>query len=412
LPGNTGYVNLAALTAHPDWWLATVGAPSGPAGPGPNSNTIFNGGTNPQYCTLLSDACTAYDFATVGSVTGPGMVNFAQWWAWVAYMHYCVGTGDTSSISGGASKPVLDSSDPATGPNVSRNCNFFWDNRLYANSNGGNWENNSTYYTQNDLTAGASMANAYKQGLVTFRSYAGNSPRAPKHMINSTHYVHAFYPAAIQNLAEYPMMEWWAGYWEPFDYTTFSAMLAMFAEFASNMTAPGGNWGTFFEGPGNKIGGTGGAPGAAGTFGAVWSVTQPSWTAADWQAWRWQAASVTMGLGIAMTRFVQGSGTSWFDELDAGVGDYNWLGAQTVAPYAWSGSGVNAVWRADYTGGSVLVLPREATAAQTFNLPYSGNFCTHTANHSDANYCKGTAFTTANQFTMQPRDGLFIRMAA
>jgi hypothetical protein len=396
-PGNTGNVNLNALTAHPTWWLATE-YPT----PGPNSNTIIDGGTSPQYATLNTNACPSYSTAGLtGSVANPGTLNLIQWWNWVAYMHYCVGTGNTSSLTGGANMPVLCSSDPGTGPNTKRNAHIFHDNQYpYPTyiSAPGNWLNTPTTYANGNETAGAAMALGYNQGLTLFRNYAPTV----KHMGNCANLNSGYYPPGTQQLYDYPMVEWWGGYWEPGHYTNFSAMLSAFATFASNLTAPGGNWGSFFEGPGANIY-TSGAPQTSNGIQQAWTNPQSDWDAADWQAFRYQAAATTMGGGIAMVRFVVGSGSSWFDEFDAGVGSYNWLGGLTVSPYSWS----NGVWRADYQGGSILCNPWK-NGAQTITMPYNGSYCSHTTNHSDPNYCKGTTFTSSTTFQLQDRDAIFI----
>ncbi len=381
--GNTGYVLLAALTAHPLWWLATA-YPT----PGPNSNTIFDGGANPQYCTLNSNACPAYNMGTVGQVPGPGTINLIQFWNWVAYMRFCIGTGNSISF-GGSNMPYLNASDAATGPNPLLNNNIFHDNQLKGPRNAGNWLATTTSYPSQDQTAGAAMAQGYNQGITLFRNLAPTV----KHMGNCDNMNTGFYPPGTQQLYDYPCSEWVGGYWEPAYYQNFGAQLATMKSFAANLARAGGIASDMMEGIGGPSGQT------------KWGA-QSGWGTAEFQGFRYMAAYDTMAGWIALVRGCANSGTSvpWFDEFDAGVGSYNWLGALTVAPYNWT----QGVWRADYAGGSILANPWK-NGAQTINMPYSGHFISHTANHSDAAYASGNAFTTATTFTLQDRDAIFIK---
>jgi hypothetical protein len=284
---------------------------------------------------------------------------------------------------------------------------FFWnDNRFSYPRAAGCWESNGTVYTPNTTgmnTIRPLMHAAFAQQAAIYHSYgllyAGNFDI-------SQFYGNTTNPptvdAVIAGKVDLPNWEAPLGqYFSRGNSLSWSQLVqaALNFEQLSKNGPSGCAW--IMEGAQDDSQASGGFP-----------TTQSSWTAAQWQAARYQIGMVAM-LNWILNCYV-GDTVLWFDEFDSGVGKLGWLGPPLY-------TGANRILAPTngplvvipFTNGKVYLYPNQAandttTSGAQYTLNgISGHHITYTVTPSGSlpyGVTSGAAFTS---LTMNARDAVF-----
>lgn len=388
--GSAGFFNnalLALLNATPLWWLTSTW---------PTLTQVTSQDNDNRKATNISDTTQVVNVATVGSVTGPGNVNYVQANVWLWLQQYVLGKAH-----------ALNASDPSVPANPNVDGMAIDNQEIGCPYVSGNWLNTSTFYS---CSAGQLVPavqgptqHGYQQAIDMVRSVYPTVPDGSEFLIlgNVDGYglgAGAPYKTSIQGKYDLPMAEDPFGRYEQNQGATYSTMLASLAGMEVCLR-PGLNH--FMVGLMESMA-------FNGNVGPInFPTNQSSWTAAHWQAARYQFANLTMLRWVAMfSNPVSPTNIWFFDELLGGSPNvFQWLGqpigARNLTPLA------DGTYQADFTNGSLRVNPK-GNPVKTFNMPYSGHFLA-TAGFGDATYNTGAAFTTATTRTLQTRDAIFFK---
>lgn len=407
VPGFFDYCMLAALNANAGWWL-TSSYPS---------LTKVTGDTN-HSVTQMTSFCPTYNMATVGTITGPGVVNLPQFFAWKEYQQFVA--GNTGKLNSSDPQDTLDNT---PNPNVD---GFEHDNRFMIPRSSGNWANNATTYIGFSPSSMAPIIHPLHVGDAAMVNMFKSLMPSVLQMGNCDHFNYAgsagtsaVYDAAEIGLWDYVMAEHLlnnAGYQKntAANWNAFNTAMINFEQLAK----PGSGY-VIAELTGN------------GSNDSWQSTLQSSFTAYptannDWQVGRFNYCYAALmhdptGSGanwMPGIRNPNSSSIKWFDEYDKGGTQLNWMGqpnsARSLTPWLPAGSGSNGVGgtygpygvlKRDYANGGIILNPF-GNGPQTFNMPYSGHFLVTTTNHGDPHYNTGAAFTAGTSITLQDRDAI------
>lgn len=378
---------IAMINRSAYWWLVNNFA---------SATKVTSQDGPPRIATNVSNTSPVVNVATVGSVSGPGNVNLVQALAWLDFQQYVLGKSQQLN----ASDPVLQANPYLDG--------FVRDNNETSPYVSGCWHNDATVYTCSagafNATVAPWVAGGYKQGIDMLRSLYPTTPSGSEFLLGGNcdgfnFGASAVYDAALHGLYNIPLAEQPFGNFEANGGANFNSFLAGLAAFEVVLKAGTNNFVLgLIEAQSRNVNWT--------------SNNQSSWTAADWRAFRYQAAIFVM-MGWAVVIDISTRTTVWqFDELFGGsaVNTYNWMGQPGGARslVKWLNLGTYGVFKRDFANGSIIINPK-GNGAQTFNLPYSGHFLASTGSFGDPAYNTGAAFTAATTMTLQDRDAIFIR---
>ena len=426
--GVTGFNNhalFALMTLYPEWWLSSTWP----------AITNVNGDPN-MWVTLSTSDCPRYTISSVGSITGPGSVDFNEACAWLEWQQ---------TVNGNCH--ALNASDPALVANPYMGF-MMHDNQFQVPYYGGKWlapSGDTTTYPGNDIPATNApvmtpLAQGHQRMVNKGKALAPNI----KQMGNCDHYNHgatvahggaAFYDPAVQGLYDIVYCE------GPFNsfaengggcstfYSTSNVSTLVQAmldyEILCDRTKRGNCVAIFGEGPGYN----------ATTFQAIpWPTLQSSFAAADWQAWRYMHVFAMLMNNADFGGTAWGAGfnlatvsgeVAYADEFDAGnTRGVNWWGprltARNMVPwslYPAAGGRTYGLWRGDYTN-AVGILNPKGNGPQTFQPGFAGHFLPTTTRAfgnattgwamGDPAYNSGLAFTATTNITLQDRDAIVL----
>ena len=217
------------------------------------------------YCANETNAAPTYNIATVGSVAGPGTVNYAQFSAWYRYQLNILGKGvemgDPASVAC-AANPYIDYIEE--------------DNQFMTPRSVGSWLSTSTVYNPyTNLSDRALIAPRLQQGHAQ-KVAAWNALTSVRNGGNCDHA--DYYPSAIidpSNVGLYQHPHWEGVIGQSFSFENFhpfTDVLNAATTVHEKLVAPGGVW--FFNQQGRDA-----------TH--QWNAAQSTWVAADWQAARY-----------------------------------------------------------------------------------------------------------------------------
>lgn len=388
--GDSGFkdnARLALLNSHAYWWLSSNY-------PGQTHVTSQDG--LPKGAVNTSNTTPIYNVATVGGLTGPGNVNAAQALAWLEIQQMVNGLASSAN-----------SLDPVTAPNSFLD-GLFHDNQEQSPYVSGCHLTTSTSYSSgagsNNTNLNAPYAAGYGQVVAMQRALAPNLLQVGN-ADNFNYGLSAVYSPGSTGLYDYPFAEYPFGLFEFFNGSNFNNLLTSFVNYEALHNNKAGTYVIGqIEGPGVNSGGTL----------VSWNSAQSTFTAADYQAWRYQAAVFTMMRWCVCPPSPQPTPVYWFDELDgAGALGVNWMGAPTGARTLTKipGSpGTFGLFQADFANGSVIINPK-GNGTQTINMPYAGTYLGYNG-FGDPLVNTGAAFTTASTHTFTDRDAIFIKKGA
>jgi hypothetical protein len=406
--GATDPVKVAALnntgsSSTLGWGLQASGYPSGTLAEGVDgAHTVSsNNATSPQ--------CPQHSLGTLGSISVPPNLNWAQWTAWYEYEVLTQGNlhalGDPSSIPANNLVGAIDHDNQFMIPRVS-----------------GCWESTSTVYSSPSQyqTIAPYLQQGYRDAAVMWRSLQ------PGILIIGNSDYYSFYNSSANPQVLDPSN---AGLW---DVTYVEAPVGQSFSKANDTT-----WGVFIacllsqEAMVNSTGKCcwlmeGSGPGDTNDY----TGPQSGWDAAQWRAARYQIGSA------ALLRWIIGvqndaSVPYLFDEWNAGANRLGYLGTPSGAR-GLSVSGGSAVYTPQstaasnayaqgimtipFSGGTAYYYPagtNDAISGSNVTLPSTalqnggGHHITYTLTPSGSippGASSGAAFTS---LTIQPRDCVF-----
>lgn len=373
------HARLAALNLDPYWWLVSNY-------PGTTQVTSQDG--LPKVATNVTNTTPTLNVTSVGSVTGPGNVNAVQMLAWLIYQQQIAGNAN-----------ALNASDPVTAANPFIDY-VLSDNQEQTPYVSGCWLTTPTVYTSgagnNNAALNGPVAAGYAQFAAELRSL-DPSLQIGGNCDNFVYGSNAIYPASVQSLYDLPLVENPFGRFENNQGSNFNTLLATFAAFEAMLNVK----------PGNYVLGLTEEP----SFTTSWtSSNQASWTAADWQAFRYQAAV----FGLMRWAHVIGISTStvWkFDEFLGGTtyNKQNWggapVGSRSLTP--WVATGVYGIYRADFANMAWFISPK-GNGAVSFTCPFNGHRLA-TLGFGSASVNNGAAVTTSTVISLSDRDAICLR---
>jgi len=394
----TDPVKQSAMVNNLGWRLQASGYPSGGVVTGDADFWVTN--------TCTSSQCPAYNIGSVGSITGPGSVNWSQWCAWYTQQEYVNGNsvamGDSSTVAANPYVGLIDR-----------------DNQFMVPRSSGNWFSTSTVYTgagsagNTANTVGPYLQRGYRDAAVMTRSLlpgvlvVGNCDFF-------TYYNNGLNPQILDpawaNLYDISYMEAPVG--QSYSYGTYCGSFANFLAgliSQEQLIKSTGYTAFLMEGSGN------------GTYGDF-DVAQSGFTNAQWQAAEYQIGIAHLLRCITAIQVGANGYAYWFDAWDAGVGQLHWKGApvgarplnssgvyqppNSTAAAAWSTYGIitnifeNSI---DYIYPAASNDSTSGLSAVTLSSSYlqnGGGYHIHYNGYSNSATNTGAAF---NSLTLQPR---------
>jgi hypothetical protein len=378
------HATLSLLTANAYWWLSSNF-------PGQTHVTSQDG--LPMAATNITNTTPTYNITAVGSLTGPGVVNWVQAKGWLEIQQLVLGLASSANAS-----------DPPTAANPYLD-GIMHDNQEMSPYVSGCWLTTSTVYSShagsNNPTLNAPCSAGYAQLIAVQRALQPSL----LHLGNCDNFVYglsAVYPATGHSLYDYPMLENPFGIFEHYGGANFNDLLTTFANFEVLLNVSPGNYVVgLIEGPtadssGNPI---------------YWTSAQSTFTNSDWQAWRYQAAVFTLMRWCTTPVSPLPTPVYWFDELDgAGSLGVNWMGAplgsRTLTKIPGS-PGTYGLFIADCANGFAIVNPK-GNGAQSFAMPYAGNYIGYNG-FGDPAVNTGASFALGALHSYQDRDAVFCK---
>ncbi len=358
-----------------------------------------------KYAFNWTSACPTYNWTTVGTAPGPGVVNAAQFIAWYDYMLHVRGKGSAMNSGNGTTYPANSLVDFFFGDNKcmypTRESSSTATNVPANGSGNACWQNNATIYNNSYGNANAIRplgAAGWQMGFNMQRSLAAADGRtimcggnfdgvgAPDLGLGPQ-----VVDAQGQGIAEIVNTEDAFRYQGP--YYSWSALVAKMLgqEPYAVGSRPDYNW---LEQEVRGPGGTGFS-----------SLNQSGWTAADYQGARYKLG---MALLLRWVYFISLNGQSfWMDEFDAGVGNFGWLGAPIGARNTTTPTN-GPVFVIPFTGGKAYLYPAgtgDAPSGSAYQVNgVSGRHITYSVTPAGMRPPGVTSGATFTSIVVQPRD--------
>jgi hypothetical protein len=296
--------SLAGMTGPFSLYAGSYGS-GGPAATG-NGNPA-------QYGANYTDACPKYNITAVGSVTGPGTVNWSEFAAW----------GSWQSLANGNLAAMGNNGTPAFPANS--HCDFWYqDNLVMFPITGGSYFNNSTIYSSSsaDATLRASTEQGWIDSWNMIQSLQPTQVSGGPALVGGNFRMYGYpgnpTPVIDQtNVCQIAGFENGIGFQAPF--TTFAGFLKEMMLYEEYTGRPDLCWFNIECGnPSNGALNQTYLPGA-----------QSGWSAQNWRSVRYQIGIALLMRWVAAFQNNHGSYTWAFDELDAGTNSAGYLGAPT-----------------------------------------------------------------------------------
>jgi len=361
-PGATDSVKINALANNLGWRLQGSNYPSG-------SYVASDGGLPNDWVNNIcpSPYCPTYNIATVGQISGPGVVDatkFMTWWEWEFLTQGNFNKMENGGQFGG------------NGFVANSGVDFIMhDNAFMTNLPAGCWQSTSTQYAKWTQQA------IYQQGHSERAAYWRTLQPGILVGANSTYYEgewtygFQYLDPSNANLWELPLCEAPVG--QPYSMEIQGGLT--FNQFITNCSTQEKTL-------------------KAGSYSA------PIWLSEN--VANYQQARYNIGCACLLRWYIGVGDNVWYDEFDAGVGQLGWLGAPVgVRSFTPNGQGIILI---PYTNGTLYLYPAGTAGSVSGLSPVTltglSGWHIHSNGNSDPSINTGLAFTS---LTIQPRDCIF-----